>query len=412
MKTRLERIQQDLENLQQFNATPEKGLTRFSLTEEDRGAREYLRGELKKLGLEVYEDPAGSLFGRREGTEDLPAIVIGSHFDSVKNGGHFDGPAGVIMALEIMRTLKDQGVKTRYPIEFIAMIEEEGGRFGSGVFGSRAMAGLVDYDQLLQRKDADGVSMAEAFEAFGFNPKEIAKARRTKDQVKAFIELHIEQGPILESGHKDVGIVEFIVGITQLKVVVRGRPDHAGTTPMAMRADPLVVASKVIARIPEFPAAENNGSVATVGVLEVKPGASNIVPESVTLTVDIRSKNQESIDRIIEKITIALDEASKDSKVSYETEILLGVKPVPMAPAIVDILKDKAQALGFSYEMMLSGAGHDAMIMGLFTDVGLIFVPSLDGRSHCPEEWTDYDQLQKGIEVIYETILQLGEAVQ
>jgi allantoate deiminase len=412
MKTKLERIQQDLENLQQFNATPEKGLTRFSLTEEDRGAREYLRNELKKLGLEVYEDPAGSLFGRREGTEDLPAIIIGSHFDSVKNGGHFDGPAGVIMALEIMRTLKDQGVKTRYPIEFIAMIEEEGGRFGSGVFGSRAMAGLVDYDQLLQRKDADGVSMAEAFEAFGFNPKEIAKARRTKDQVKAFIELHIEQGPILESGHKDVGIVEFIVGITQLKVVVRGRPDHAGTTPMAMRADPLVVASKVIARIPEFPAAENNGSVATVGVLEVKPGASNIVPESVTLTVDIRSKNQESIDRIIEKITIALDEASKDSKVSYETEILLGVKPVPMAPAIVDILKDKAQALGFSYEMMLSGAGHDAMIMGLFTDVGLIFVPSLDGRSHCPEEWTDYDQLQKGIEVIYETILQLGEAVQ
>jgi len=411
MKTKLERIQQDLENLQQFNATPEKGLTRFSLTEEDRGAREYLRNELKKLGLEVYEDPAGSLFGRREGTEDLPAIIIGSHFDSVKNGGHFDGPAGVIMALEIMRTLEDQGVKTRYPIEFIAMIEEEGGRFGSGVFGSRAMAGLVDYDQLLQRKDADGVSMAEAFEAFGFNPKEIAKARRTKDQVKAFIELHIEQGPILESGHKDVGIVEFIVGITQLKVVVRGRPDHAGTTPMTMRADPLVVASKV-ARIPDFPAAENNGSVATVGVLEVKPGASNIVPESVTLTVDIRSKNQESIDRIIAKITAALDEATKDSKVSYETEILLGVNPVPMAPAIVDILKDKARTLGFSYEMMLSGAGHDAMIMGLFTDVGLIFVPSLDGRSHCPEEWTDYDQLQKGIEVIYETILQLGEAVQ
>jgi allantoate deiminase len=212
MRTKLERIERDIVELSKFNSSKDGGLTRFSLTEEDRAARNYLKRELEKLDVKIYEDQAATLFARREGTDPAaPAIMIGSHFDSVRNGGNFDGPAGVVMALEIMRTLDENKVRTKYPIEFVAMIEEEGGRFGSGVFGSRAMAGLVTYEQLQANKDSEGVSMAEALEKFGFDPRRINEAKRDPSKVKAFIELHIEQGPILEKNDKDVGIVEFIV---------------------------------------------------------------------------------------------------------------------------------------------------------------------------------------------------------
>lgn len=410
MKTNLERIKKDIEALSQFNGSPGYGLTRFSLTEEDRGAREYLRDELKKLELEVYEDAAGSLFGRRKGEDDtLPVIIIGSHFDSVKNGGNFDGPAGVIMALEIMRVLHENNIRTRYPIEFVAMIEEEGGRFGGGVFGSRAMAGLVDYEQLKRNRDENGISMAEAFEAFGFDPSKIKDAVRSPESIKAFIELHIEQGPILESKGLDIGIVDFIVGINQIKVTITGRPDHAGTTPMHMRADALNTAARVISGISGYAIAEGNGTVATVGTLKIYPGAANIVPGLVTFTVDIRSKNSASIEAVRSKIQEDLKSLTEETDTSYEIIDMLNVKPVKMAPQINSLFEKSAHENQFTYTTISSGAGHDAMIMGAITDVGLIFVPSRDGRSHCPEEWTDYEDLQKGIELIYNTILELGE---
>jgi allantoate deiminase len=411
MNTKVDRIRKDIEELAKFNSSTEGGLTRFSLTEEDRMAREYLKDQLGKLDVKIYEDNAGTLFARREGTDPAaPVIMIGSHFDSVKNGGNFDGPAGVVMALEIFRALEDNGVKTRYPLEFVAMIEEEGGRFGSGVFGSRAMAGLVDLEQLERNKDKDGVSMAQAFRDFGFEPEKVAEAKRNKEDVKAFIELHIEQGPILENEGKDVGIVDFIVGINEFKVQVNGRPDHAGTTPMDMRADALGVASKVVAEIDSYPAPENNGTVATVGVMEIKPGAANIVPAQVVFTVDIRSKDEESIGNVKKKIIDRLDALTKGTDVTYQVTEMLDVKPVKMNKEMVELFKESAEEKGFSYRNMLSGAGHDAMVMAAVTEVGLIFVPSKDGRSHCKEEWTDYDQLQKGIELIYDTILKLGEA--
>jgi allantoate deiminase len=411
MNTKVDRIRKDIEELAKFNSSTEGGLTRFSLTEEDRMAREYLKDQLGKLDVKIYEDNAGTLFARREGTDPAaPVIMIGSHFDSVKNGGNFDGPAGVVMALEIFRALEDNGVKTRYPLEFVAMIEEEGGRFGSGVFGSRAMAGLVDLEQLERNKDKDGVSMAQAFRDFGFEPEKVAEAKRNKEDVKAFIELHIEQGPILENEGKDVGIVDFIVGINEFKVQVNGRPDHAGTTPMDMRADALGVASKVVAEIDSYPAPENNGTVATVGVMEIKPGAANIVPAQVVFTVDIRSKDEESIGNVKKKIIDRLDALTKGTDVTYQVTEMLDVKPVKMNEEMVELFKESAEEKGFSYRNMLSGAGHDAMVMAAVTEVGLIFVPSKDGRSHCKEEWTDYDQLQKGIELIYDTILKLGEA--
>ena len=411
MLTQVERIKNDIENLKEFNATPGKGLTRFSLTEEDRGARNYLKGELQKLDVEIYEDAAGSLVARREGTDkDAPVVMIGSHFDSVKNGGHFDGPAGVIMALEILRVMDENNVKTKYPIEFVAMIEEEGGRFGGGVFGSRAMTGQVDYQELLDFKDADGISMAQAFEDFGFDPTKIEEAKRDPEELKAFIELHIEQGPVLETEAKDVGIVDFIVGINQIRVKVEGRADHAGTTPMEMRKDALSSAAEVISEIKNYALEAGNGTVATVGTLAVKPGAANIVPAEVEFSVDIRSKKLNCIKEVRAKIDQALADIKSEYAVDYSVQNMLMVEPVELSQQIFNTFKSESKRLGFNSKEMISGAGHDAMIMSAITDVGLIFVPSKDGRSHTPEEWTDYEDLQKGIELIYHTVLKVGEA--
>ncbi len=413
MYTSLDRIIKDIEALSAFNSSPGEGLTRFSLTEADRGAREYLRGELKEMGLEVYEDAAGSIFGRMEGRDpQAPLIMIGSHFDSVKNGGNFDGPAGIVMGLEIMRVLKERNIKTKYPIEFVGMIEEEGGRFGAGVFGSRAMAGMVKYEDLKKNKDKNGISMAEAFEAFGFDPHKIDESARKSQDLKAFIELHIEQGPVLENGKTDVGLVDFIVGISEFKVKVLGRPDHAGTTPMPLRKDALGAASELISELGTYAVEAGEGTVATVGVLEVKPGAANIVPGQVEFTVDIRSKSIACMDAVRAAIEEKLQDLSQKRGVSFEIEDLLKVEPVTMDKDILSVLKEKAVEKGFSHKVMTSGAGHDAMIMAALAPTGLVFVPSRDGRSHCPQEWTDYEDLQKGIEVICHTIIELGEVEQ
>ena len=412
MWTNLARIQRDIEELAKYNATPGQGLTRFSLTAEDRAARGYLRQQMQDCGLRVYEDAAGNLVGRREGElVDAPVVMIGSHFDSVKGGGNFDGPAGVSAALETARVLHERGTKTRYPIEVVAMIEEEGARFSASLYGSRSMAGQIDAVQLQERKDAAGISMYDALRDFGFNPDAIGMARRLPGSVKAFLELHIEQGPILEAEGLDVGIVQQIVGIHDMKVKLQGRQGHAGTIPMNLRADALVAAAKAVARIAELAVEEGEGTVATVGWLSVKPGGFNIIPGEVEFSVDIRSGQRHHVDNVSRRIGEVLAEITAGTGVSAELSSLMNVAPVRMAESIVARQKEICERLGLKYRLMQSGAGHDAMVMAAITEVGLIFVPSRDGRSHCPEEWTDYAQLQKGVEVYLQTVLELAEVV-
>lgn len=411
MKTKLDRIQGDIENLSKFNKTPGQGLTRMSFTEEDRGAREYIKEEMKLSGLDVYEDPAGTIVGRLQGSlKDGPVVMVGSHYDSVKNGGNFDGPAGVVTALEIARLMKENNLQPKYPIEFIAMIEEEGGRFGGGLFASRAMAGDVSRESLDDFKDKDGISIGQAMKDFGFDPDKIEEARRNPEDLKAFFELHIEQGPILENHKNDIGIVEYIVGINQIEVVVKGRPDHAGTTPMTMRSDALDAAANLISSISDFAKDAGQGTVATVGVLELSPGAANIVPGEVKFTVDIRSKKDQCIDEVRGKIEDSLKDLCSSRGVEFKIVEKMRVSPTELSKNLIGKLNKHSDNLGFKKETMLSGAGHDAMVMASLTDVGLVFVPSKDGRSHCPEEWTDYEDLQRGIELVYQTIVDVSEA--
>lgn len=269
------------------------------------------------------------------------------------------------------------------------------------------MTGNVTRNSLDKLKDKDGISIAEAMKSFGLEPDNIKQAARDSEKIKAFIELHIEQGPVLEKNNIDIGIVDYIVGIEEFEVNIKGRPDHAGTTPMDMRANALDAAATVLARISKFAIEAGEGTVATVGTLNLKPGAANIVPGEVSFTVDIRSRKEECKKQVRNKIVELLRESAVMENCSFEIINKLDVAPVKLDESIVNDFQNKCEELGFKKKIMVSGAGHDAMIMASITRVGLIFVPSKDGRSHCPEEWTDYRDLQKGIELAFCEVLNL-----
>lgn len=405
METSVRRLQQDIERLAEFTATPGQGVTRFSFTPEDRGAREYIKKAMAEAGLTVREDGAGTVIGRRDGQAGGPVVMIGSHFDSVRCGGAFDGTAGVAAALEIARVLQEHNVSTIYPVEVVAMIEEEGGRFGAGLFASRAMAGLVSDEELQTHRDDQGITLARAMSAFGLDPAGIRKARRNSGELKAFFELHIEQGPILEKEGISLGLVEAIVGMRTYQVCIAGRPDHAGTTPIDMRADALLAASETVQKVRQIARNLGGGAVGTVGKMEVLPGASNIVPGEVRFTVDLRSQREADLDALGRGFQAGLKEACSAEGLSCTVVSTLKAKPARLSQSLRDILGKEAHARGVSARSMVSGAGHDTQIMATPTDAALVFVPSRGGRSHCPQEWTDYADLKKGADVLLGAVM-------
>ena len=412
LKTNIERIQKDIETLAQFSCVEGIGCTRFTYTKEFAQARDYIVSEMKAAGLTVREDAVGTVIGRLEGKNpNAPILMTGSHFDTVKTGGRFDGPAGVTAALETARTLHDEGFVPECPIEFVALPEEEGARFGGGLMGSRAMCGKLTQAEVDTYKDWDGVTIAEAMKGYGLDPTKIADAKRTPGEIGAFIELHIEQGPILENNRTDVGIVEAIVGLRCFNVTVTGRSDHAGTTPLNMRADTMLATAKAIVAATEKAKELNDGTVVTFGRVETIPGAFNIVAKETNFNIDCRSRGIESVNTVIDVIRASLERSvAENPGLSFEMEEKTSALPVQMKAEVQELLEKHAAELDISTRKMLSGAGHDAMIMGSLCDVAMVFVPSKDGRSHVPEEWTDYADLQKGVELVYRAIKELASS--
>lgn len=409
MQTNIERIKTHIERLSGFTATPGQGTTRFSYSKEEQQAREYLKQQMGHYGLTVREDAIGNLYGRLEGSDpELPAVIVGSHFDSVPNGGSFDGPAGIVAGLEIAALFQENHLLPTYPLEIIAMIEEEGSRFGSGLLGSRMIAGYVSSEQLTSMKDNEGISAAEAMLAAGFNARQVQEAVRTSRDVHSFIELHIEQGPVLENAGEDIALVDTIVGMSELRVTIKGKAGHAGTTPMDGRKDALAASVSLLSKLPQLAIDAGDGTVLTVGKLNVYPNGANVIPEKVTFTVDIRSKSEEKVQTVLEQVKSTIATFFQNG-MTYEIQELLYQKPVHLSEKIMRQLEESSLALGLKHRRMVSGAGHDAMIFAGFTEVGMLFVPSKNGLSHTPEEWTSYEQLQKGIEVVYETIKKVTE---
>ena len=410
MLTKTERIQKDIESLAKFSCVEGIGCTRYTYTKEFRQAADYIISEMKAAGLEVREDPIGIIIGRLEGKNpNAPVIMTGSHFDTVKTGGRFDGPAGVVTALETARVFHDEGFQPECPIEFVALPEEEGARFGGGLFGSRAICGQLKEGEIENYRDWDGVSIAEAMKEYGLDPAKAHESQRKPGDIGLFLELHIEQGPILENNKIDVGIVDAIVGLKTFVVTVKGRSDHAGTTPLNMRADTMVAAARAICAGTDKAKELNDGTVVTFGRVETKPGAFNIVAKETVFNIDCRSRGLESVDTVIAAVRESLEKsAAENPGLSFEMFESLRANPVPMKPEVKALLEEKAAECGISTMQLLSGAGHDAMIMGSLCDVAMVFVPSKDGRSHVPEEWTDYEDLRNGVEIVCRTIKELA----
>ena len=402
------RVESHIDTLSTFTATPGKGTTRLTYSHEDLQARQYLKAKMKEYGLQVREDGFGNIFGKLEGTlKDAPSVLIGSHFDSVPNGGSYDGPAGVVAGLEVAALFAENRLTPKYPLEVIALVEEEGSRFGGGLMGSRGIVGLLDEEGFNGLKDKDGIYAVDAMKKIGLDPS-LPKKRDPKT-MKAYLELHIEQGPILEEKGIPIGVVEAIVGLTQLEVTVKGQAGHAGTTPMDRRADALVTAAKMIAQFPELAGSEGEGTVVTTGRLNVFPNGANVIPDKTVFTVDIRSGKEEHVLNVIEKVKeLAVSYSRNGMEISVEQ--LLYIQPKEMNKDIVSLLKKKSSELDIPNCSINSGAGHDAMVFSDFTNVGMLFIPSKDGLSHCPEEWSDSRDVANAVQILFEAAKKLTEA--
>jgi allantoate deiminase len=402
-----ERITHHIEELSKYTATPRNGTTRLSYSQEDLKARNYLKEQMEASGLTVREDGFGNIFGKLEGTvKDAPSILIGSHFDSVPNGGAYDGPAGVVAALEVAQLFHKKQLKPKFPLEVVALVEEEGSRFGGGLMGSRGMTGLLSEEEFKSLTDKDGISTIEAMKEIGLDPS--LPKKRDRETIKAFLELHIEQGPILEEKNIPIGVVEAIVGLTQYKVTVEGQAGHAGTTPMDRRADALFAASKIISQLPELAIKEGNGTVLTVGRLNVYPNGANVIPDKVEFTVDIRSGKEEHVQNVISNLKKTLENHNENG-IEITAEQCLYIQPKALNQGVRTLFKEISNELGVPYCSINSGAGHDAMVFSDVTDVGMLFVPSKAGLSHCPEEWSDAGHIAQAVEIFFEAAKKLTE---
>lgn len=409
MNANQERIEQHIELLSRFTSTPGQGVTRLTYSKEDLQARNYIKEKMVEYDLNVTEDGFGNIFGKLEGTLlDAPSVIVGSHFDSVPNGGAYDGTGGVVVGLEVAALFKENNVKPAYPLEIIALVEEEGSRFAGGLMGSRGMMGLLSAEDFKKLTDKDGILAEEAMLNIGLDPSK--EKMRDPKTIRAFLELHIEQGPILEEKGIQIGLVEAIVGLTQLEVTVQGRAGHAGTTPMDRRADALVSAAQIIGDLPKLATAVGEGTVITTGRLNVFPNGANVIPEKVIFTIDIRSGKEEHVLEAVRRTKERIA-AQSGSDVHVTVEEMLYIEPKLLDENIRSVLKASSEALAISTCGIQSGAGHDAMVLSDFTACGMVFIPSKDGLSHCPEEWSAASDLAAGADILFKSAKQLTEGI-
>ncbi|WP_420768619.1 Zn-dependent hydrolase [Parageobacillus thermoglucosidasius] len=386
---------------------PSGGITRLSFTKEERAAKEKVASYMKEAGLAVYEDAVGNLIGRKEGKEkDAPAVLVGSHIDSVYNGGMFDGPLGVLAAVEVLQTMNERGVKTKHPIEVVAFTDEEGARFSYGMIGSRGMAGTLSEEELVHQ-DKHGISLAAAMEEAGLDPGKIGKAARRKGSVKAYVELHIEQGRVLEQANLPVGIVTGIAGLIWAKLTVKGKAEHAGATPMPIRRDPLVAAAQII-QVIEQEAKKTGTTVGTVGQMQVFPGGINIIPERVEFSLDLRDLDAAVRDSVFLSIIERAKQIGNERNVDVAVELLQKMPPVLCSELVQNAAKEACRQLGFDVFTLPSGASHDGVQLAGLCPIGMIFVRSKDGVSHSPEEWSSKEDCAAGANVLYHTVLSLA----
>jgi len=400
-----ERLLKNLKKLSVFGINKNNGNDRVAYSDYDVQAREYLKEYMKNLGLKVHVDYAANIIARKEGSnKKLRPIIFGSHIDAVPNGGHYDGPLGVISGIEALETILDNKIITSHPLELIIFTNEEG-----GVFGSRALAGKLNNDAL-EIKTASGFTNGEGVDRLGGNQKRIFEVTKSSNDYHAFVELHIEQGNILNKNNIDIGVVTGIVGLKWWDVTITGFANHAGTTPMDERKDPMIAAADFILLVKNIINEIPGNQVGTVGKIEAYPGAPNVIPGEVKLSLEIRDLDESKIDFLFREIEkkAKIIASNNETTISFSS-IDINASPALMNKQIQSLIIDAANELNYSFKKMPSGAGHDAQDMAIIVPSGMIFIPSVDGISHSPKEFSSDEDVYKGANILLNTILKLDE---
>src|ERR1043165_1655601 len=391
--------------LAEFGKNPQGGVSRVAYSDADKQGREYVLGLMRAAKLDVSIDAAGNLIGRRAGSASgLLPLLIGSHVDSVPEGGNYDGVVGSLSAIEVAQTLAENSVTTRHPLEVVIFQNEEG-----GLIGSRAMDGELT-EKELDLVSRSGKTIREGIKFIGGDPAKLADVRRRKGDIAAYLELHIEQGGILDSEKIKIGVVEGIVGINWWDVTIEGFANHAGTTAMNNRQDALFAAAKFIEALNRVVTSVPGRQVGTVGRINALPGAPNVIPGKVMLSLELRDLDAAKIKMLYDKISKEAQEIAQASKTKFDFKEINVNIPAPTDPRIRSLINDAARELGLSTKLMPSGAGHDAQDMARLGPVGMIFVPSVGGISHSPREFSRPEDIANGANVLLHTLLRLDKS--
>ncbi|WP_297576314.1 M20 family metallo-hydrolase [uncultured Campylobacter sp.] len=404
-----ERLIKSIEDISKFGALEGGGITRLAFSKEEKAARKHLLELAGKLGLSHKEDGFGNIFLTLKGEDStLPSIATGSHLDSVPNGGCYDGALGVMCGLEAIASIKESGKKPLRDLTLIVFSAEESSRFKMATMGSKLIAGKLDEKRLKELKDEDDISAYEAAKEFGCDVLKLDRIKLANNTFGAYIELHIEQGPVLERLCIPVGLVNGIAAPVRFELTIEGRADHSGATPMNMRKDALLMASRIIIALENI-AKQRKNTVATVGYVKAKPGVLNVIAGSVTMGVDIRDISKEELESVDKEAREMIDELCKKEGFGYSIRELVKDTPVKLSDNIIELAKNEAKKLDIKTHKMPSGAGHDAMNMvGIAKDVGMLFIPCKNGISHNTKEQINYDDAATASNLLAHMLLSLA----
>ncbi len=405
IRVNFERLKKDIEALSQIGRDPQGGISRPSFSKTDFEARDWLKTRIENSGLALGEDGAGNIFGRIEG--EGKTIMAGSHIDTVINGGMFDGSIGVLSALECLRRIKEENVPHSKPLEVASFTDEEGNLSGD-YLGSRAFTGLLDKEILEKGLTQFGVPLSEILEGTDFTIQSIMGAHEQRPDVEAFIELHIEQGPVLETENKTIGIVDSIAGKHYRWCSFAGKASHAGTTPLELRKDAFLGLADFALKSTQHVATEHYGSMVTIGKVSVRPGAFSIVPGQVDFSFEFRSQSKKTLQDLKKHLFSLAEDIASTRGLEFGSKLVDHTDPVSIPSRIQEIIQEECQNLGYSSMTLASGAGHDALILANIAETGMIFIPCVDGISHSPQEMIQWEDLERGANLLLRVLIRLA----
>ena len=405
IRINIDRLKTDIEELGKIGRDPNGGISRPSFSKADLEAREWLKDRIANAGLALRQDGAGNIFGRLEGSGKT--VMAGSHIDTVVNGGMFDGSIGVLSALECLRRIKEEGVETTKPLEAASFTDEEGNLVGD-FLGSRAFIAPPDRNLLEQGKTQFGIPFSDVLKNTEFSVDSIMEAHEQRPEIETFLEIHIEQGPVLETENKPIGIVDRIAGKNYWICHFLGEASHAGTTPFELRHDALLGLADFALKGTQHVATQHYGSMFTIGRVQVHPGAFSIVPGRVDFSMDFRSGSKETLTDLEKMLPSLANDVAATRGLQFSSAVVDRTDPVAVPEKILGMMKEESEKLGYGYMTLPSGAGHDAQILASVAEPGMIFIPCEDGISHSPEERIDWEDLEKGANLLLRMLMKLA----